>query len=442
MLFKSGREPLIINDTFQHEVTKNMDITKDLSIKSFLGVPILYNNGKLFGNLCCFHTDTYSYSKEDVQLLQTMASFLTYVIDLEQNQSETKINFERLFNKSETILGSLSEGVVGIDFKGQITFCNPSTMKILDYENMSLVGKSPYEEFLSHEKEDTSTFLDTLKDGITRTRNDGYFTRLENQLIPVEYTTKAIYENEMVIGMVVTFKDITEQKQSEEIILKSEKLTLAGQLAAGIAHEIRNPLTAIKGFLQMIAAGYQKEAYIKIMSSELERIELIVSELLLLAKPQAVLYAPFEISSVLDEVFSILNTQALLTNVEIAFTKRTEGLLIKGDSNQIKQVFINLIKNAIEALSSGGQIEIELLEEGSNILIYVKDNGEGIPEDKIAQLGQPFYSTKEEGTGLGLMVSFNIIQNHHGSINVKSAPNKGTTFEILLPTYKAEAIAN
>nr|WP_276209713.1 HAMP domain-containing sensor histidine kinase [Bacillus mesophilus] len=154
------------------------------------------------------------------------------------------------------------------------------------------------------------------------------------------------------------------------------------------------------------------------------------------------MHAPFEIASILDEVISILNTQALLTNVEIAFTKRTEGLFIKGDSNQIKQVFINLIKNAIEALASGGQIEIDLLEEGSNVVIYVKDNGEGIPEDKIAELGQPFYSTKEEGTGLGLMVSFNIIQNHHGSINVKSAPTKGTTFEIKIPMYKAKALAN
>ncbi|MBM7662672.1 PAS domain S-box-containing protein [Bacillus mesophilus] len=420
-----------------------MDITKELDIKSFLGVPIFHANGKLFGNLCCFDSETYSFSEEDAKLLQTMAAFLTYVIDLEQDHSQAMIDFEKLFHQSELVLSSLSEGVFGLNVEGEITFCNPSTLSILDYEEgEKLVGRSASQEFLIEDEKVAAVFGETVKDGVTRTRKDGYFKKKNQQLIPVEYTTKAIYDSANIVGTVVTFKDITEQKQSEEIILKSEKLSLAGQLAAGIAHEIRNPLTAIKGFLQMIDAGYQKDAYIKIMSSELERIELIVSELLLLAKPQDVMHAPFEIASILDEVISILNTQALLTNVEIAFTKRTEGLFIKGDSNQIKQVFINLIKNAIEALASGGQIEIDLLEEGSNVVIYVKDNGEGIPEDKIAELGQPFYSTKEEGTGLGLMVSFNIIQNHHGSINVKSAPTKGTTFEIKIPMYKAKALAN
>ncbi len=413
-----------------------MEITSKLGLKSFLGVPIFYKNGELYGNLCCFDIDTYSFSEEDVELLQTMSSLLTYVIELEKEHTQVKTNYERLFHENDLILTSLSEGVFGIDLKGNITFCNPSTQKILNCSNVSLIGDTPFQSFLRHEIE-SSPFMDTLKDGETRTRKDQFFCRNEEELFPVEYTTKAIYEADQITGMVVTFKDITERKKSEEMMVKSEKLTLAGQLAAGIAHEIRNPLTAIKGFLQMIEAGYQKDSYIKIMASELARVEVIVSELLLLAKPQETEYVPQEMGPLLQDVISVLNTQAILKNIEITLSEHKDELLVNGDANQMKQVFINLIKNAIEALPSGGRICVKPFRKDSTIVILVQDNGVGIPEEKLEQLGQPFYSTKEDGTGLGLMVSFNIIQNHNGHVHVSSIQGEGTTFEVVFPSLES-----
>jgi PAS domain S-box-containing protein len=417
-----------------------MGITKDLNIKNFLGVPIFTKDGDLYGNLCCFDTQFYSFTDDDVKLLQTMSTFLTYVIELESSKKNVESDFERLLHQSELILNSLSEGVFGVDITGNVSFCNPATTNLLNYTENELIGNNPLALFLQHVTESDSDILLTLNDGITRANSSESYYRKEGYKFPVEYTVNAIYENELIVGVVVTFIDITERKKSEDLILKSEKLSLAGQLAAGIAHEIRNPLTAIKGFLHLIQSGHQKDVYIQIMSEELSRIELILSELLMLAKPQEVNFKPVKIELLLADVISILDTQAILKNVEISFTVFASNLVINCDSNQFKQVFINLIKNAIEAIPNGGRIELGLEREKDFVVIYVKDNGQGIPEEKLQKLGQPFYSTKENGTGLGLMVSYNIIQNHQGFIDVYSKLNEGTTFTIKLPMHVEESL--
>jgi PAS domain S-box-containing protein len=409
-----------------------MDITKKLKIKSFLGVPIFTKDGRLYGNLCCFDTDTYSFSNDDIKLLQTMSTFLTYVVELEASKENIESDLERLLHQSELILNSLSEGVFGIDLSGNISFLNPSTTNLLKYSDDELIGQNPFNSFIKHVCKKDSYILSTLKDGISRTKSGNFYDK-NGDSFPVELTTNAIYEKGRIIGVVVTFTDITERVESEELILKSEKLTTAGQLAAGIAHEIRNPLTAIKGFLQMIKSGQQKDVYIEIMSEELKRIESILSELLMLAKPQEVAFKPVKIEHLLADTISILDTQAIMKNIVITLTVIDRNLVINCDVNQIKQVFINLIKNAIEALPNGGKVELKLEKEGDFVVIHVIDNGYGIPEEKLHQLGQPFYSTKEEGTGLGLMVSFNIVQNHQGTVEVSSKLNAGTTFTLKLP---------
>ncbi|WP_346726687.1 ATP-binding protein [Bacillus suaedaesalsae] len=363
-----------------------------------------------------------------------MSTFLTYVVELETSKFQIEKDLDRLSHESELILNSLSEGVFGLDINGSITFCNPATTNLLNYEEKELIGKTPTSTFLNNE--DKSELLLTLIDGKTRSISHESFYSKDGHHFPVEYRANAILEKGRITGGVVTFIDITERRNSEDIILKSEKLSLAGQLAAGIAHEIRNPLTSIKGFLQLIGDGYEKETYIQIMSDELIRIESIVSELLLLAKPQDVNFKPELVGLIITDVISILETQANMNNTQLLLDIQEENLFINCDSNQMKQVFINLVKNSVEALPTGGVVEVGVKVAGNYIEISVKDNGVGIPLEKINQIGQPFYSTKEEGTGLGLMVSFNIIQNHQGTVKVESERNKGTTFTITLPIYE------
>jgi two-component system sporulation sensor kinase A len=231
-------------------------------------------------------------------------------------------------------------------------------------------------------------------------------------------------------------RDITERKKTQELLLNSEKLSVAGQLAAGIAHEIRNPLTAIKGFLHLLkkdTAG--KPYYFEILSDEMNRIELILNELLLLAKPQAMQFKEVDLRVILEQVSTLLDTQAILHNIEVE-VKYEEHVptSIQCDENQMKQIFINFLKNAMEAMPNGGIIAISVNKyDADSIVVRIVDQGVGIPEDKLERIGEPFYSTKDKGTGLGLMVCRKIIENHHGTLNFSSKPNEGTMVEVTLP---------
>ncbi|MFD1735015.1 PAS domain S-box protein [Bacillus salitolerans] len=231
-------------------------------------------------------------------------------------------------------------------------------------------------------------------------------------------------------------RDITERKKTQELLLNSEKLSLAGQLAASIAHEIRNPLTAIKGFHQLMESeGNGNPYYFEILTDELNRIELILNELLLLAKPQAKQLKQVDLRALLEQVCILMESQMHLHNIEVEVKcEQNVPTFIQCNENQMKQIFINFLKNAIEAMPNGGQVIIMAnnIDEES-VLLRIIDQGEGIPEDKLERIGEPFYTTKEKGTGLGLMVCRKIIEDHQGSLNITSRLNKGTTVEVLLP---------
>jgi len=231
-------------------------------------------------------------------------------------------------------------------------------------------------------------------------------------------------------------KDITDRKeQTESLLQKSEKLALLGQMAAGIAHEIRNPLTSIRGFIQLFKSHLLKDEYFDIVLSELDRINAIVSEFLVLAKPTAAVYKECDITELLNDVVTLIGTQSILNNVEIAVEYETHLPMVSCEENQLKQVFLNLFKNAIEAMPDGGNIVVNVRKKGAGqIAIQIIDEGVGIPKERLSTLGEPFYTTKEKGTGLGLMTCYKIIESHHGFLDIQSTVNKGTTIEIILPS--------
>ncbi|WNS76958.1 ATP-binding protein [Bacillus sp. DTU_2020_1000418_1_SI_GHA_SEK_038] len=237
----------------------------------------------------------------------------------------------------------------------------------------------------------------------------------------------------------VTFKDITEKLQLDAQLRKSDTLNVIGELAAGIAHEIRNPMTALKGFIQLLEDSVKEDhsMYFNIISSELKRIDSIINEFLILAKPQAVKFIEVDLIKIMKETVDFLSAQALLHNIQFR-TKYQEGLPpIFCEPNQLKKVFINLIKNAIEVMPKGGYIDVNMNStKDGRLHISIVDEGNGIPKDKLEKLGQPFYTTKEKGTGLGLMVSYKIIKEHKGNIEVESELGVGTIFNIYLPLKK------
>ncbi|PAD68860.1 hypothetical protein CHH83_11415 [Bacillus sp. 7586-K] len=316
---------------------------------------------------------------------------------------------------------------------GRITDFNSALADFIGIPNRSeLLGKDLYH-------------LITLKDGQEGLEDDqsvlpqsrlGILHCTNGEKIDIEVISNRIQTENSKQKEYHFIKDISKFLESERKLQHSEQLSVLGELAAGIAHEIRNPLTSLKGFLQLSAGSTKnKDTYNEIMLLEINRINAIVGELLLLSKPKEMDFKPCKVIHLIDTVVTIANTQAVLYNIEIImeYEKDLEAASIHCEENKLKQVFINLLKNGIEAMKKEGTIYIQVKKKNHYLSIVFQDEGQGMSEAQLQQIGKRFYTTKEDGTGLGLMICYNIIAKHNGQINVTSEVGKGTAFEVLLP---------
>ncbi|MDF2958751.1 MAG: two-component system sensor histidine kinase [Paenibacillus sp.] len=324
--------------------------------------------------------------------------------------------------------------ICSFDRNGFCTSANPALFSMTGYTEEELLHKSIHHLIVpDHLERWHDFFADTLQ-GQTR-HYEVTFLHKNGSSVELSILNVPIVVNGQLNGVYMIGKDISERKRAEEMLIRSEKLSIVGQLAAGVAHEIRNPLTSLKGFVQLMqtkVTGF--DSYFEIMKDELERINFIVSEFLVIAKPQSVRYQIKDALQILQNTVVLLGSQAMIHNVELLTEVEDDLPKINCDENQIKQVFINILNNSIESMPNGGNIRMELLNaDQQHIMIRFTDEGCGIPEERIPRLGEPFYTTKEKGTGLGLMVTFKIIENHGGRMRIHSEVNKGTTVEIILP---------
>ncbi|MDQ0896624.1 PAS domain-containing sensor histidine kinase [Paenibacillus sp. V4I7] len=344
---------------------------------------------------------------------------------------------QRLLEEREQSYKSLVENnpdaIFVLDLNGQILHMNSATEKITGYQQEELLHQTFSHLMVDGDQSKVLNLFEESAKGesnnteVAITNKKGYSIDLSLKMVP-------IIINDKIDGVYGIAKDMTERKRTEELLLKSEKLSVVGQLAAGVAHEIRNPLTSLRGFVQLLQTKMDNyDEYFQIMLAELDRINYIVSEFLVIAKPQAVSFEMKDLRKILQDVISLLDTQAILSDVQIHTTFDSDIPLINCEENQLKQVVINILKNAIEAMIDGGTIEILMKVDDDTIVIRFIDQGCGISEERIAMLGEPFYTTKEKGTGLGLMVSQKIIEAHHGSLHIKSQIGIGTTVDLILP---------
>jgi PAS domain S-box-containing protein len=243
-----------------------------------------------------------------------------------------------------------------------------------------------------------------------------------------------------VLAVSVISRDISYMKKHERLQMQSEKLKLAGEIAAGVAHEIRNPMTVISGFAQMMQEDSDSpyQSYIQIVQDEIERINLIISEFLILSKPQIKDKGWVNLVTVIEEIATFFKLEFKAKNVQFTFKSDIDEAFIFGNKNQLKQVFINLLKNSMEAIQDSGTIDVEILKQENSYRISIKDNGTGIPEEVLERIFEPFYTTKVKGTGLGMMIINKIVQDHFGSIKVFSKVNVGTDIHIQLSTKYEE----
>lgn len=242
----------------------------------------------------------------------------------------------------------------------------------------------------------------------------------------------------MGILMVLIEKIIANIKNRDRI-MHSERLNVVSELAASVSHEIRNPLTVTSGFLQLLskskAIGPEEKEYVELSLQELRRAEKIVSDYLSFAKPQSDNMVYSDMSEELEYTKSVIMPYASIHKVEVAF-HFNNSLKKHYDRNQVQQCLINLYKNGIEAMKEkgGGTLFIDISEKKQNIVIRIEDTGVGMTKEEISRLGKPYYSTKEEGTGLGMLMVYSTVDKLKGFIEVESEKGKGTTFLITIPT--------
>jgi len=244
-------------------------------------------------------------------------------------------------------------------------------------------------------------------------------------------------ENE---GAVVAIDDITSRIVLEREINRNERLAALGQLSAGIAHEVRNPLTAIRGFTQLLPTRYDdpsfRDKFVNIMMNETERLKKIVDELLTFARPGQPNITKNKLNTTIERLLLLIKNTAIKQNVEIT-DSISSGIEFYYDENQIEQALINIMLNAIQAMPDGGKLKVTALINEENLIeIDVEDTGKGMSDDEKKNLFNPFFTTKDHGTGLGMSITHKIIEEHNGSIRVESHLGKGTLIRILLPYKK------
>jgi len=340
--------------------------------------------------------------------------------------------------------GGDEQGVVTIDRKGIITGFNLRAERMFNLSSSEAFGR-PYFDIIIKDKLPHSWLLMTLETGIeVQDQRINYL--ISGEMTPLLLNTVLLrnHNYDPVGGMGVFSFDCPNRAKRPERLNPdelTERLAAVGELAAYLAHEIRNPLTSLKGFLQLVQlrkpdlkSAPEYDEYLGIMLGEVDRIYDLVREFLTMAKPGGGNYRHIHLKPILEELFVLVGQQAMAQRTQLLLDCPPDIPKIYLDPNQIKQVFLNIIQNGIQAAKDRGTLSVKVSHQPANktVSIFFTDNGPGIPDNHLARIFHPFFTTKEDGTGLGLAISYRIIKNHGGDIDVKSQPGRGTTFMVTL----------
>ena len=355
---------------------------------------------------------------------------------LAQSYRTTRMSLSRIKAFSDNLVENMPIGLVAIDNNKKITSLNHVAASILNLSAEKVIGENA-DQVVPAKLWQLLENLDMEK-GVIEKEID--CTLRENKVIPLEVSATLMNdENGMFLGYVLLFKDLSEVRSLRKEIARSQRLASVGRLAAGVSHEIRNPLSSIKGFATYFKERYhdvpENQQISNLMIQEVDRLNRVVGQLHEFARPITISKKPINVKTFLKNSLKLIERQALEENIKIQTDLAPEIDEIFIDPDRISQVLLNLYLNAVESVKNGGNLFIMLLknEEKKRVEIRVSDTGTGISEDDLTHIFDPYFTTKASGTGLGLAIVHNIIDAHEGEIKVESRLGQGTTVTILLP---------
>jgi PAS domain S-box-containing protein len=391
-------------------------------------------------------------SSEDVEILRTVSGYVAVAIEnslLYKDQQARASELKLLKEFNESIIESINVGLLAVDLEGRVTRLNSALEHMLDLRRDAAVGRRVEELF-------SDDFADTLKQVLGK---DGWLLRSIRNIYKLHTATRAnralvqnialapLQDAQGQTGALVVLEDVTDRITMEEQLQQREKLSSIGLLAAGVAHEVNTPLTGVSSYTQMLLGMLNendpKHALLQKVRTQAERATNIVNNLLNFSRTgSATEFAELNVARVLDDTLQLLEPQLRRSQIEIVRRYDPDAPEAYANAGKLQQVFTNLILNARDAIPDGGRIIVSTgsADDGS-LVAEIADTGIGIAPENVAKIYDPFFTTKGvgQGTGLGLAVSYGIVQEHAGRISVESTPGHGTTFRITLPTARVRA---
>ena len=371
-------------------------------------------------------------------VLFIVGSASVYFVFVVQNAYLVRRTLDEMRTYTRNVLESMANGLITVDRSLRIATYNPNALEILRKTKDELDGKLVSEILpLEDEIRQVLSDADSILEKEVKINGDGK----GKSFLALTVSPLKDQESSRPRGAVVILRDMTIIRELEQEVITSEKFAALGRLSAGVAHEIRNPLNSIKGFIQYfqkkLALEPEDYRYTDLMLTEVDRLNRVISKLLAYSKPREPRLTIRSAEEIVDHCVRVVEREARESGVEIIVEPSDPDLpLVMVDSDQMTQVFLNILINAIEATPSGEKVSIALVgTHNGRLQVVTSDKGAGIPRENIDKLFDPFFSTKKKGTGLGLAIVKSIIEGHGGDIDVESEPGNGTKFIVTLNPY-------
>lgn len=382
--------------------------------------------------------------KRSLEKIALKKKLKQYTTNLEILVREANIELEKAYQFRENLIENSPDAIVGVRKGGQIVIFNSAAEKLLGYEKAEVIGKmSIVDVYLPGVAKQIMKDLrsnDFGGRGVLQKRELVLLSKSGEQ-IPVYISAAILYDEGKEAGSVGIFTDLREKQQLEQQLMRSEKLSSLGKLAAGIAHEINQPLTGVLTFAHLLLRKFKEDPKtrkdLEIIVRETTRIKGIVQGILDFAREMPMQKQARKIEDILNQTLEIIIHQQRFFGIELKRDFDSDVPEVVLDSNLMEQVFMNMILNALDAMHGTGTLTVRIRHKNAWVEIDVEDTGKGMPPDILDKIFDPFFTTKDStegmGMGLGLAISYGIVKNHNGDIQVVSKEGKGTTFTIRLP---------